>query len=514
MEPIVVKITGDTTGLTTAANTATGSMGGLKGAIGGLTSLAMGPAGLATMAVGAAAALGEMTLAAAADREEQAKLQLAIKNAGAATAESNALVDSAIKKGQDRAFTDTEVRDGLLPLIQSTGDVEEATRLMGVAQDLARLKGVSLESASLAIAKATEGQDGALIKLLPSLKNVEEGTDLVATAAGLAAGQADLFGASAEGQSKTAKIAFSELGEKVGEALLPILDALVPALSPFMELLGVLIDAVIPVLVPLVKTIATAFTLVTSAIKVALGVIKDIIKWINDLITKVQEGLKQLQDLVSFDIPTFDIPDLNPFDNAADPWRPRRGRHDHGLHQHWRGPQRGRPRGQAVSRPQWLRRAGMSTLVDGAEISIIAELGHLPFLLNVHLLDEPDSILNPVDEVIVDVTCEVRHATWRWGSEEWAGPLDEGRGGLARGGALGPRSDARSGEPRGPRPSPGGAPRGPGGRGIGLDGLRVGGDPFARGPRNGHIRARCGRAAVRDGVRGATGRGHDIRQFP
>ena len=316
MEPIVVKITGDTTGLQTAAQGASGSLGGLQGAV-----TKLGPAMLTGVgaAVAVGAALTELTLAAAEDRAEQEKLELAITNAGAATGDWKATVDEAIKSGADLAYTDTEIRDALTPLIQSTGDVDEATKLLAVAQDVARAEGVDLAAAADAVALASEGETGKLEKMMPALKGAEEGTDLVAAAAGLAAGQADLFGKSAAGQSAAAKIAFTELGEKVGEALLPILDALLPALLPFVELLGELISAVIPVLKPLITALANAFGLVSSALKVVIKTIKDVMDTIGSLIDKITGALGELQKLVDFDLPSFDfdIPDINPFSTGA-----------------------------------------------------------------------------------------------------------------------------------------------------------------------------------------------------
>ena len=182
-------------------------------------------------AVGGAIALAaegayELAKAADADRTEQKKLTAAIEASGAATGDYMSQVDAAIAQGQEKAFSDSETRAGLESLVRATGDVGEATGLLAGAQDIARASGVSLEQASDAIAKAHLGNDGALRKLMPGLAKGATGMDTIANATKMAAGQADIFAESAEGGAMMAGDAMGELGEEVGEALLPILDAL------------------------------------------------------------------------------------------------------------------------------------------------------------------------------------------------------------------------------------------------------------------------------------------------
>jgi len=250
--------------------------------------------------VTAAEALYGLAKAADADRTEQKKLEAAITAAGAATGDYMTQVDAAIAQGQEKAFSDSETRAGLESLVRATGSVTEATGLLAGAQDIARLAGVSLETASDALSKAYLGNDGALTKLLPGLEKGATGMDTISNATKLAAGQSDIFADSAEGGAMKAADAMGELGETVGEALLPILDALIPALLPIVKTLGELMKAVLPILIPLVKILAAQFTLVAKAISIVLGFVVDLITWIGKLLAPVGELIDNLGKLNPF----------------------------------------------------------------------------------------------------------------------------------------------------------------------------------------------------------------------
>jgi hypothetical protein len=141
----------------------------------------------------AAAALTTMAVAAGEDRAEAAKLDQAIRAAGAATGDYTAEVEAAIVAGQNRAFTDTQTREALQSLVTATGSVTDSTALLATAQDVARFAGVDLATAADAIAKAQAGQDTQLARLIPGLEKGATATDTIANASKIAAGQADAF---------------------------------------------------------------------------------------------------------------------------------------------------------------------------------------------------------------------------------------------------------------------------------------------------------------------------------
>jgi hypothetical protein len=294
---LVVGITGDVSGLKNSLGDAGKDVKGFGG-------ISLATAAKVTLiggvAIAAATGLMELGKAAAADRDEHAKLLTAVQAAGAATGDYMGVIDAAIAQGQEKAFSDSETRAALMSLVSATGNVTAATGQLAGAQDIARFAGVSLEQASDAIAKALAGQDGALRKLMPGLAKGKSATDTIALATARAAGQADKFASSADGMGARAGDAIGELGETIGEVFLPVLDAILPALIPIIQAFGKLIKAVLPVLVPLLKVVAKAFGFVVDVVSRLIGFVSDLIGWIGDLLRPIGQVIDALASLNPF----------------------------------------------------------------------------------------------------------------------------------------------------------------------------------------------------------------------
>ena len=307
---IKVDIQGDSKGLESALGDASGSVGGFGGAISALA----GPVGIAAAGIGTAAvAIGAMTSAAAEDRDEQNKLQAAIVAAGAAHGDYQKVLDDTIAKGQDLAFSDSEVRAGMQALVTSTGDVTDASALLATAQDVARFANVDLETASKAVAKANAGQTGALQKLIPGLQKGKTATDTIANASRIAAGQADAYSKSSEGMQKAGKDAFGEIGETIGSAFLPILDEVLPALLPVVKQLAGLVSTILPLIIPLVKLLAKALGVVASVLGTVVGWLVKLVTWLANAARKVGDFLDKINPLKGFKLPSL------PFLSSAPP---------------------------------------------------------------------------------------------------------------------------------------------------------------------------------------------------
>ena len=298
---LTIEIRGDTKNLDSALKEGEGSVGGFGAQIGGSALKLAAFAGVAGTAV---IALKGMAEGAAADQAEQDRLSAAIAAATGSTVDQTAAVDAAIAAGQDRAFTDSQTRDALQSLVTSTGDLTAATGLLGTAQDIARFAGVDLATAADAVAKANAGQDTALTRMLPGLAKGATATETLANAQTLAAGQADAYGKTTEGAMARSADAVGELGETVGSALLPMLDAILPALIPVIQSLGRLVQAVLPILIPLLKLVGAALAIVANALSVVVGwltnlvgALKSAIDWIGTLLGKIGP-LRDLGNLV------------------------------------------------------------------------------------------------------------------------------------------------------------------------------------------------------------------------
>jgi hypothetical protein len=299
---IVVEVKGDTKNLDNALGKSADSVKGFGGSLGGVVPVAaLATAGIAAAGV---AAIG-LANAAAEDRAEQQKLEQAIRAAGAAHGDYALQVDAAIAAGQELAFTDSETRVAMQNLVTATGDVTKATELMGLAQDVARLSGVSLEDASKAVAKAQAGQDGALRKLIPGLEKGKSATDTLASASKLAAGQADLYAKSSEGMATKGMDAFSEIGETIGSAFLPILDEVLPALIPVIKAFGTLIEAILPVIIPLIKVLASVLGFVANALSTVVNWLSSLIRWLSNAAAAVGRFLDSINPLKGISLPSL-----------------------------------------------------------------------------------------------------------------------------------------------------------------------------------------------------------------
>jgi hypothetical protein len=311
---LIVEILGDATGLSKSLDGAKGSVGGFGDLLGGSAVKIAAVAGVAGVAAGA---IIGMTEAAAADRDEQDKLNTTLAAAGVATGDYLTVVDEAIAKGQDRAFTDSETRDALASLVTATGDLGVATSSLAIAQDVARFAGVDLATAADAVAKAQAGQDGALRKLMPGLAAGATAADTLAAATATAAGQADTYANSAAGMKDRSTDAFGEIAETVGSVFLPIMDEIVPALLPILKSFGQLVTALLPVLIPLIKLVAGALGLVAGALSVVVGWLVKLIDWVGNAIGAIGRFLDKINPLKNISLPS--LPFLSASSSGAAP---------------------------------------------------------------------------------------------------------------------------------------------------------------------------------------------------
>lgn len=299
---LVVDIIGNAASLDAALDKSAGKAKGFGGVLG-----AVGPAAMAATGgvLLAGAAIIGMTEAAAADRDEQAKLEQAIKASGAAHGDWATQVDAAIAAGQDKAFTDSETRAGLESLVTATGDVTAANDLLALSQDVARKANVDLATAADAVAKAHAGSDGALRKLLPGMEKGATTADTMAEATRLAAGQADLYAESSAGMGARASDAFGEIGETIGGAFLPVLDAILPALLPVLKNLGQLVSTILPLIIPLIKTLASVLGIVAGALSTVVGWLVKLVSWLASAMRKVGEFLDSINPLKGIELPSL-----------------------------------------------------------------------------------------------------------------------------------------------------------------------------------------------------------------
>ncbi len=218
-----VEILGEFKKLTNATNGAAKDLKGLNSTVGKISKSmksALGAIGLGFSLSVVINQLKEASKAAIEDTKSQELLALSLRASTKATDNQISAVEKIIGKYQLQAsVADDQLRPAFAKLTQSTGDLEESNRLLGVALDVSAGSGKSLDAVTQAMAKALEGSTGALERLLPAVKGVDDPIAFLA----------QQFDGAAEAASNTdpyarMQILFGELQEQIGMALLPYLQ--------------------------------------------------------------------------------------------------------------------------------------------------------------------------------------------------------------------------------------------------------------------------------------------------
>lgn len=192
------------------------------------------PAAAALVAVGAA--LFDVTKGAIEDQAAQDKLAGVLKRVTGATDKQIKANEKFItKQGKLLGITDDELRPALSRLATATGSVTKAQELATAAMDIAAATGKPLEAVISAVEKAYGGNLAALGRLAPEVRDMikdgasfEEVMDALAkTTGGAATDAAD----TAAGKFKILKTQIDEMKESIGEALLPVIEEILPYLQ-------------------------------------------------------------------------------------------------------------------------------------------------------------------------------------------------------------------------------------------------------------------------------------------
>jgi hypothetical protein len=300
-------------------------------------------AAFAAAAAAAAAYAGKLLIdgveSAIADEAAQKRLASALESVTGATDEQIASVEKQITQlSLANGIADDELRPAYQRLATATGDLEKSNNLLNLALDISAGTGKSVETVTNALAKAYEGNEGALTRLgvgisaaeVKSLSFQEITQQLGDTFEGQATVKAETFA----GQIEQLKVRFDEAKESVGTALLPqltkflnfLVDDLIPkvqefgekALKPVKEAIAenkeelqILYNFAKDFLVPFLgKTLVLAFegagkaiSFVVNAISAAISGIQSAV---NAVISAVNAAIKAYNSLpLTKDIPTI-----------------------------------------------------------------------------------------------------------------------------------------------------------------------------------------------------------------
>lgn len=199
------------------------------------------PAAAALAGLGAAA--WDFSKAAMEDAKGAAELARSLQaTTGASKAQVAATEEWITAQGKALGVADDELRPALSKLAQATGSVSEAQKAAALAMDLAAASGKPVEVTAQALAKAYDGNTGALKKLVPGLDEaILKSGDMAAIQQMLAdkvGGAASTAAETAAGKMQRFQLAIGEAKESIGAALLPIIEKLIPYLMQFADWVG------------------------------------------------------------------------------------------------------------------------------------------------------------------------------------------------------------------------------------------------------------------------------------
>jgi hypothetical protein len=252
----------------------------------------VGPAfAMAAAAAGALAVKFAVDGVRAAAEEEAAlaKLSTALENVGQGFAETqvNTFIDDLQRA---TGVADDQLRPAFQQLVTATRDASEAQDLLSLALDISAGSGRSLESVSLALAKAAGGQTTALRRLgVPLSDAAVKSGDLNAITAELAdafGGQAAVAASTFQGQLQRLSVAFSEVQESFGTGFLDALGDTNDGTNGLMDSL----ERLEPVAYSLGESIGTLAKFMADLEK-NTGLVLPVIKGLTDLMGPTTDAI-------------------------------------------------------------------------------------------------------------------------------------------------------------------------------------------------------------------------------
>lgn len=239
-------------------------------------------------AVGAGIAMGGIFIKQSIDAAKEEEVAMAKVNAILDTLTINMddatdAIDRAGIAAINLGFDDEAAKISMAKLLQVTGDTENAMLANMAAMDLARFKGIELESATQAITMAYAGNLKLLKQLgieIPENASKEEVLGLILDKVG---GQAVAFGNTAAGAQAKLAVSIENVKEKFGAALVVGLNPFINKLTAWINdpktqtmltnlatTLGNIATQVFPVMISAINTMSNAWNSIINTLSIVI----------------------------------------------------------------------------------------------------------------------------------------------------------------------------------------------------------------------------------------------------
>lgn len=177
------------------------------------------------------------------DQKAQALLAEQLRNSTNATdAQIKSIEEMIDATARATGVADDQLRPALGNLVRAFGDAEKASTVLKTALDISAATGRDLETVTIALGRAANGNVGSLSRLgIPLDENVKRSKDFNAALQALN----EQFGGAAAARAETyagkldrARVAISEAGESLGSAFIPVVEKSATALASTINKLG------------------------------------------------------------------------------------------------------------------------------------------------------------------------------------------------------------------------------------------------------------------------------------
>lgn len=183
-------------------------------------------------AASAAMDIGKETLQQAIEGQAiAAQLDTALKDNIASWNGDKSAIEAASKAAERYAFVNDDVEKSVMGLVVHTHNLQDALDIVTVGEDLARMKGISLETATALLGKAYDGNTSALKRMGIQVDKGAKGMDAIRQVAKATAGQADKTASTFVGQMGRMGAAIQNTEENIGTNLIPTLTDWVTQLN-------------------------------------------------------------------------------------------------------------------------------------------------------------------------------------------------------------------------------------------------------------------------------------------
>ena len=180
---------------------------------------------------------------ATASQAVEAKLTTSLRDNVPGWQEQTAAINASAAAGIKLGFTNNQTADSLAQLVTHTHDVTEAVKLQAAAEDLARLKGLDLDTATKILGKVYDGNTSILTRYgiaVAKHATAEQALTAIEKAAG---GQAEAYSQTIKGQQAVLDAEAESVREKIGNGVMPVMQAFMSFLAgPVMDALSGVID--------------------------------------------------------------------------------------------------------------------------------------------------------------------------------------------------------------------------------------------------------------------------------